>query len=613
MRVGVRKGVSVRTLIASLVLFPIVLGKPCFSATELDPVVVTATRIPEPLFESLSSTFVIDRDTVERHQSPDIADLLRFHAGLDVTRSGGPGQQTSLFLRGADSNQTLFLLDGVPINPGTLGTAPLQNISADLVERIEVSKGPRSVLYGSDAIGGVVQIFTRRSKTGAPPRFSGSVSAGPDSTRQLTAFLSGSYGRGYGSLAATHYSTDGYPPLRNSKIAAGHRADNLDARFGMPVGSAELRLSHLESRGDTDYLDFFGDLKRQDFHHAVSAATISGSPAESWSSTLLLSRFVDSLDQRESADFARTDRLRVDWQNDFRPTNGHRVTAGLIGTDTRTRSEVFGIGYDERAYNLDLFLQDDIELGKHRIVAGLGYVENEQFGGHANWSLAYGYHLAPDTRLFASAASAFRAPDSTDLYGFGGNPELDPERSIGAEIGIRHRLGHRAILTVSLFGSRIDDLIIFSDPDDFLGPIPGKNYNIDEARITGIDLALDFSQGLWYGRAEAVFQDPVDTKSHETLPRRSKKSFAASLGYGNDRFDMGIELLASGPRIDSSFNPVRLPGYTLADMSGRYFFNRRWNVQLRIENIFDTDYEPAAGYQGARRAFLVGVRYDTTR
>jgi vitamin B12 transporter len=274
----------------------------------------------------------------------------------------------------------------------------------------------------------------------------------------------------------------------------------------------QARLSHWQSQGTTDYLDFFGSPLDQDYRSATSALSLDASPAERWDSRLNLSYFSDEIDQNQSPDFAHTYRSRLDWQNDLIPGRIHQLTAGLTYTRERTRSLSFGTGYDEVLRNLDLYLQDSLALDQHQMTLGASLVHNEEFGNHATWSLAWGYDLSPESRLRASAASAFRAPNSADLYGFGGNPDLDPETSRGFELGLRQGLGPDQELTASLFYTRIDDLIEFVDPDDFLGPEPGRNYNVDEARIYGLELGYGYQQGPWRLQLDGVLQNPENRR-----------------------------------------------------------------------------------------------------
>jgi vitamin B12 transporter len=586
------------------------LPPPLSAETTLDSVVVTASRQPEPRERALASSIVIDRASMELTQARDLAELLRFHAGVEIARTGGPGQQTSVFLRGTDSNQTLILLDGVPINPGTIGNAALQNISPELLERVEIVKGPRSSLYGSEAIGGVINLITRRGAAEPGTDWSAQVSGGGNATWDAGASIHHRSEDLQLGLDLSGLRTDGYAAREGSDIDLGHNNLNFNAVADAPVGPLQARISHWQSQGTTDYLDFFGVPLDQDYRSATSALALDAGAAERWDSRLNLSYFSDEIDQNQSPDYAHTYRTRLDWQNDLSPDRVHNLTVGLTYQRERTRSLSFGSRYDEVLRNLDLYLQDRLDLGHHQLALGASLAHNQEFGNHATWSLAWGYDLSPDRRLLASAASAFRAPNSADLYGFGGNPDLDPETARSFELGLRQGLGPGRHLTASLFYTRIDDLIEFVDPDDFLGPQPGRNYNVDRARIRGLELGYEYRQGPWRLQLDGVLQDPENRTTGQTLARRAKRSLSANLAWRRDSWELGANLLASGKRNDSAFSERTLAGYTVVNLSGRLHLDRRWTLEAQVENLFDKDYETAGGFQAPPRIAYLGLRYS---
>ena len=212
-------------------------------------------------------------------------------------------------------------------------------------------------------------------------------------------------------------------------------------------------------------------------------------------------------------------------------------------------------------------------------------------------------------RFFASAATAFRAPDSTDLFGYGGNPDLQPERSLGLEAGVRHRpaAGHQ--LSASLFYTRIKDLIQFVDPDGFLGPDPGTNRNVDRVRIPGVELGYRFERGSWGLGVETILQNPENQDTGRTLARRARKSLTANLTYRRGDYALIVDLLASDKRNDSPYTDETLAGYTVVNIAGVYRLDRRWNLEARLENLFDKHYEMAKDFPAQPRIAYVGVRF----
>lgn len=580
--------------------------------TDLDSIVVTASRIAEPRADVLASSLVIEPETIELDQARDVAELLRFHAGLEIARNGGPGQPASLFLRGTESNHSLILLNGIPINPGTIGLTALQDISPEIVDRIEVVKGPRSVLYGSRAIGGVVNIFTKSPRPDAPPRLDLGLAAGGDGTAQANAYWQDRLGNLYGGIGAVGFTSDGFPPRVESHLDRGQDLKNLMAFGGYDLGSGEVELRHWESRGRTQYLDFSLAPLDQDVRHGLTSLSLHQSPVPGWDSRIGVSYFVDSIKQNQSADYLETRRWHWDWQNHFQFFPKHDLVVGVLGNQERTASLSYGTGYDESSQDIELFLQDDIRLEAQHFAMGVGLVHNGQFGRQATWNLGYGYRLEPETWLFASAGTAFRAPDSTDLYGFGGNPQLQPERSRSLEAGIRHSFRPGLEGNLTLYQTRIRDLIEFTDPDGFLGPQPGINRNIAAARIEGLEIAMEYQRSPWQLGVDLMWQDPRDDQGQQ-LPRRSRESLAARLAYRQGRYEIGLNALATGKRLDSTFNPVWLPGYTLFALGARLRLSPSWSLGVKIDNLFDTHYEMADGYRSQGRLLLFSIDYNAWR
>ena len=266
-------------------------------------VVVTATRTPTPIEEVLASVVVIDRDEIERSLAGDAGDLLRFHAGLDIARTGGPGQTTSLFIRGAESNHTLVMVDGVRINPGTIGQPGLQNLAPELIERIEVVKGPRSALYGTDAIGGVVNVITRR---GSLDGWSAQLGYGDYDTREASVIGGVAGDAGSLDLGLSWIDSAGFPTRSDDTVDRGF--DNLSLTMGgnTSVGAVDLTARLWHAEGNTEYSDFFLTPVDQDFDN--SAASLKGAVAtgDQGRLTVTAAYMKDEIRQNQSPDFLET-------------------------------------------------------------------------------------------------------------------------------------------------------------------------------------------------------------------------------------------------------------------------------------------------------------------
>ena len=570
----------------------------------LEPVVVTATRTETPAKDVLASVDVIGADTLLRQPAADLGDVLRFVPGVEITRLGGPGQQTSIFLRGTESNHVLVLMDGLRLNPGTIGTAAIQNIAPEFVERVEVVKGPRSTLYGSDAIGGVVNVITRQAEDGVR------VQAGYGSFDTQTASLSAGFGgeRAAFEFAAAREDSAGFPTRIGSTQDRGYENTSFTAAAHAEAGPMTLGFRAWHAAGTSEYSDFFVTPVDQDFENSAVALTAAFAPTTAWSSRLMLGHAVDDLAQNQSADFLDTKRNTVDWQNDFAVSGRHTVTAGLLWQDEEADALSFGAPYAADTTTAQAYLQDQARFGAFHALAGVAYTDHETFGGHATWNAEFGYETGTGGMLVASAGTGFRAPDATDLYGFGGNPALDPEESTSYELGYRQTIGERQSVSLSAFRNDIDDLIEFfvTDPDTF----EGENRNVAGARIDGVEAAWRYDDETWSASVAATWQDPHDRATGERLLRRARENYTAALARRFGPHEVAVDVLYAGERRDVGFPaPLVMPAYWIANLSARVALGERFTLLLRAENLFDEDYVLAGGYNSMGQSFFGALRY----
>ena len=276
-----------------------------------DTIIVTATRTEIPVNDAIVPVTVISREQIEQSLASDLAELLRFEAGIDIGRNGGPGQATSIFLRGTESNHTLVLVDGVRINPGTIGGAAIQNIAPEIIDRIEIVKGARSALYGTDAIGGVINIITRRST-----RSHAEASVGSGSFNTRSGFVSGgsrSEKNEFG-ISFNWQETDGFPVRSGSDLDRGYNNLSANIYWQRRFGKNDVSLRHWQAEGTVEYLDFFLSPLDQDYENASTAIEIVTDVGDRVQSKLLLSHMIDDISQNQSADFVESRRTSLDWQ-----------------------------------------------------------------------------------------------------------------------------------------------------------------------------------------------------------------------------------------------------------------------------------------------------------
>ncbi len=571
----------------------------------LEPVVVTATRTEIPVSDALASVEILSGDALAMRPAADLGDALRFVPGVEVARLGGAGQQTSIFVRGTESNHVLVLMDGLRINPGTIGTAAIQNIAPEFVERVEVVKGPRSTLYGSDAIGGVINVITRPAERGVR------VQAGYGSFDTTSASFAAGFGdeQAGAQVAAAWEDSAGFPTRVGDTTDRGYENTSFTAAAHAEAGPVTLGLRAWYAEGSSEYSDFFVTPIDQDFENSAFAVTAAFAPTAAWSSRVMLGHAIDDLDQNQSTDFLDTKRDTVDWQNDVALSDDNTLTAGILWQDEGASAISFGAPYGGDASTTQAYVQDQARFDALHALLAVAYTDHETFGSHVTWNAELGYDVGTGGLLIASAGTGFRAPDATDLYGFGGNPDLDPEQSTSYELGYRQSLGESQSISLTAFRNDIDDLIDFFviDPDTF----EGENRNVDEARIDGVEAAWHYEDADWSASVAATWQDPRDQVTDERLLRRARENYSAALARRFGRSEVGFDVLYAGERRDFGFpSQAVLPAYWLANLSARVALGDHFTLLLRAENLFDEDYVLASGYNTMGQSFFGALRYE---
>jgi len=559
-------------------------------------IVVTATRTEIPLRDATVPVTVITREEIELSLATDLAELLRFEAGIDLGRNGGPGQSTSIFLRGTESNHTLVLIDGVRMNPGTLGGAAIQHIAPEVIERIEIVKGARSALFGTDAIGGVINIITRRA---AAAYVESSIGSGSFGTR--SGYVSGGNHGVDGEFGVTlnWQETDGYSPRTDSDIKRGYDNLSANAYASRSIGKSDISIRHWQTAGNVEYLDFFLAPVDQDFTNSTTAIEIDSEFAERGSSKLILSFMQDEILQNQTDDFVKSDRLSLDWQYSHTFTE-HTLTTGLFAINEDTSTLSFGAGFDESTAVRAAFLQDQWSRANHRTFVALRLTDHETFGNHATWNAEYAYQINAAWTVNAGLGHAFRAPDATDRFGFGGSANLNPELADEMQFGLRFSPDAKHNVELELYANNIDDLIEFNLQTYEL-------QNIAKAEIRGAQLAYEYRGDGFVVRTEVLQQSADNAATGERLLRRAEET--ATISYTQDigAHRIGLSVIASGDRED--FGGVRLDGYVLANLSGQIRLSDTLALHARIENLLGSEYETAADFRMQKRGAFIELKY----
>lgn len=571
--------------------------------TPLDPVVVTATRTHSTEGETLAAVTVISREEIERAQATDVGELLSTVAGIDVARSGGPGAQTSVFIRGGESDHTLVLIDGVRMNASTGGGGAIQNIAPGMIERIEIVKGPRATLYGSDAIGGVVNIITRAGANGADVSLRG----GSYDTREITGNVSYNQKGNSVSLYAQHTATDGMPTYDTGGPDRPFRQTTVNLKGGTHAGPVELSARIWHVQGNSGYMGSCGPTfspcpQSQNFRNQVLEANAEFKPTSAWDSTFSISRMIDDIDQVESSDFVKTTRPQLDWHNVINVGQANRVSFGLTGARETADVLSFGTPINNSENLYTVFVQDELNAGDHHGLVAGSFGHYGSFGSHASWNAEYGYDLFKATRLIASAGSGFRAPSASDRFGFGGNPDLKPEEARTYELGLKQGIGKYQAVDLRLFRNDVDNLINLVCDASF----NCLAVNVDHFRNQGVELSYNLEVTSWSARVTAISQSPINRATDQPLVRRPKQSIKGQLTRYFGKSYVGVEATGTSKAADVGGTDG---GYTLVALSGGLQLNDHFSLQARVDNLLGKQYETALGYRQPRANGYVSARF----
>jgi len=579
----------------------------------LREVVVTATRDAQPVESSARPVQVIGPAEIERAGAQSLAELLASQGLADLTANGGRGQPAAVRLRGAESRHTLLLVDGLRIDSATAGLAAIEHLPLEQIERIEVLRGPASGLYGSDAIGGVVQVFTRGGHAGGGAR----ASAGLGSAR--TSQFSASLGRDDGDtdvrLAVGHSATGGFSATRPGIPFGQYNADADGGRNLNASGRLVRRLAPGHEAGVTffavDASTRFDAGPATDDRNRQSILAFSAHSrnriTEHWESLLRAGRSSDDIDTTGAFPSAfRTTQDQLNWQHGVALPVG-RLVAGIDRLEQRVSATVPYEVSSRRTVGVYAGLAG--ETGAHAWQFNLRHDDDSQFDGQGTGSAAWAWAPAAGWRLRAGAGTAFKAPTFNDLYFrgafFNGNPALRPERSRSREIGVDLTAGgHRFSLTA--FDNEIRDLIVI-DPVSFATVI-----NLQRTRTRGVELGWRGMLGPLRLRAEATLQDPQDADTGRQLPRRARQFGALGATLPAGRWLAGVEVSGADARYDrAGASPAtRMGGYGVANATLRYTVDRHWTIDLRWDNVFDRDYERVQYYTVPRSQLFVALRWQ---
>lgn len=584
-----------------------------------DEIVITASRLPQSLNQTIADTTVLTEQDIRNSGATDVATMLRMLPGVEVVQTGGLGAQASVFMRGTNSNQVLVLLDGVRINSATLGTTGIEHLMLDDIERIEVVRGNVSSLYGSEAMGGVIQIFTKHGS--GKPTFSASTGIGNLGTRHLDAGFSGAVDGNSFSVNAGHVESSNVSAMNPQLVPGvnpnnnGYANDTFNANMRHAFSADHaLSASVFSTRGNISYdnpfnaavTDVNNIVENIDKYSLASEDRLN----DAWNSKIMLAEGTDDSHtylngQLQSRYQTKNDQLS--WQNNFAIAKGQQISLSAEHLRQGVNSTVL---FTQTSRTVNSLLGGYVgNFGAQEVQLNLRQDRYSDFGTANTGLLGYGIGFATHWRATANISNAFKAPTFDDMYwpfafGYQGNPNLQPERSVNREAGLHYDAGNQHVNAI-YFDNRIGNLIL-------LNAAYTTVVNISKAQIKGQELSYSGDFGHSHLKADLTFQNPVNSITGQVLPRRAKEfsSFSASRDFNS--LNLGAEFRYSGSRPDINpvtYAPVTLSSYSLLNLVSRYTIDKHFNIEARIDNLFNRNYSEAYGFNTLGRVIFVGLNY----
>jgi len=569
----------------------------------LDPIVVTATLGPETIGEGLSSVAEISEDEIEKWQPLEFPDLLSSQPGIAISGNGALGKQTTVFIRGHESDATVLLVNGIRIRSATTGSPAWQFLPPQLISRVEIVRGSNSSLYGADAMGGVVQAFTLPSEPGTEGWVESS--AGNLDTQNYSAGFSTIDDNSALNIGVNRFRTDGAPVIEGGEEKPYYNnSGTFSASYEFDNG-IRTNVTYLGAEGSADYEGGYND-----FVFQVAGIGVDVPVTDNWRTSLQFSDARDVLEDYGSYPFEVTTKTRTSRIENWLTAGVHEF---VVGAERMTDQVEASTSYVETGRDNDAFFgQALLNFGPSDLHLSARSDDNEAYGTHQTWGAAYGYQFDSHHRLRLSSGTAFKAPTFNDLYyPFGlGNPNLEPEESISYELGFEGTYEHW-FWDAAVYQSNVDNLIVWDSR-------VAKPLNVQEARLRGLEFVVGWQRSGWSSKAVASLGDFENRQDGSELIRRPERSIRIDVDKDLGNWYAGTSVRAESYRYDQVVSRVRIPGYAVWDLRAGMRFGEGWKVSASIDNVLDNEYalaqyDSSRNYISAGRTALVTVRYDFVR
>ena len=588
-------------------------------------IVITASRFEQNVAQSLTPVTVITQQELKQSQPKSVAQALQQVTGIQVVNSGGYGQTSSLYMRGLDQKRMLVLVDGVQVGSATLGTASLEHFPLDQIERIEVVRGARSSLYGSNAIAGVVQIFTKKAKNNQN-HAEVEAGAGSDNARQLG--VNGGWANEDTRISASvsHFKTDGFDVWDKEgedgedddgytnnalKLSAEHQLDQVKLFAGV---------QHNEGENDYDQCSKPDWSKTNDcvslFENTTTHVGAQAELGDDLNLRTQLSHHKDSSQQEVEgvkADKFVTKNYHFSLQSDYSVNDNHTLVAGIDYKQDKISGSGVSAYQEDQRDNKALFGLWQWQQSRFTSSVSGRIDDNEAFGSFDTFGVEVGVELIEGLQLTAGRASAFTAPTFNDLYApdtgwTAGNPDVAPETSDTNSLGLSYQVTPALYTALNVYQTDVDDMIIWA-PDDSGKWMPS---NVESVEIKGAELSAQFQHENTLVQANIEWLDAENAQGEnkgKQLIYRAKNKATLRIAQQIEQFTLGASATYIGERYADSANTDKLNGYTLLDLDGQYQINRDLSLKMTVKNLTDKDYVSKRNYATEGRSVFGSVSY----
>ena len=582
------------------------------TASELRETVVTATRVEQPLSDLVADVSIIDSTTLRKSGAVSVADVLSRVPGVQISSNGGPGANAGVFVRGGENRFTAVYIDGVRVDSQSVGGMQWEQIPLSQIDRIEVLRGPAAAVYGSDAVSGVIQLFTKKGE-GKPAPYVG-VGFGNQGTRTAEAGVSGSAGAFDYSLGVSHERSDGFNARPISTVNPdddGYKRTSGNARVGWNFAPGQrLQASFLASNLNSQYDDTVSRTNDDRNHNQLRTAALSWDAKWSDRYSTLVQVNESNAKYSSEPNFYMTETTVRSYlfQNEYR-VGVHRFTAALERREDELHNPATAFAPDlkrDRSQNA-LALGYGLIAGAHTLQANLRRDDDSEFGGKSTGSLSYGYAINSEWRVTAAGGTSFRAPTLYQRFSEYGDASLQPETGRNIEIGTRWTRGSSSAGVVA-YRNRVKNLIVYGAAGTC--PSPWGCYQaVGRAEYEGVTLSAAHKLGPVSLNGSVDFQNPHDLDTGRQLARRSKRYAKLSADTDIAGWTVGAEMNAASRRYDSSSGNNMLGGYTVFNLYTSTNIGRDFTLLARVNNIADKDYQLARNYATPGRTLYVGLKW----